>query len=127
MRKLRERYQKEKGKMYERKGNVTNLMRSDLSLSHRDFPKIFCFINFSSSSNFLAAAINEIALYCLKSQLSELYHIIVATSHILSLKFNIKFAVVCGCTGIRRTMFNFRHRIFFFFYSVCLKKMFYSP
>ena len=41
MRKLREAYQKEKGKMDERKGNFTFSVPSDYYLSHSDFLAIF--------------------------------------------------------------------------------------
>ena len=52
MRKLREAYQKEKGKMDERKGNFTFSVPSDYYLSHSDFLAIFSFWIFTCSSYF---------------------------------------------------------------------------
>ena len=53
MRKLREAYQKEKGKMDERKGNFTFSVPSDYYLSHSDFFAIFSIWILTCSSYFL--------------------------------------------------------------------------
>ena len=55
MRKLRDVYPKVKGKMYERKGNVTYFMLSDIKLSHSDFFVILKFTISGVSCYFLAS------------------------------------------------------------------------